>query len=360
MTKTITPSFELVYLLIAVLIYVLLPKTVLNATAAVVITAVAAFITYWIKFNLRPRNMIDIGDDKAVLITGCDTGFGHSLALRLDGLGFKVYAGCLQVEGPNAQELKKKSSELLHLVQMDVTKQDQVDAGLELVVGTLNGRKLWAVVNNAGIAYGTEMEWCSIDHLKRVLDINAVGPARVTKTFLPLLRRARGRIVIVASSAGRVVLPGMTPYSMSKFAAIALSDGLRREMKKWGVTVHSIEPSFYKTNIISEQYFENHRRSWDELSDEIRSDYGFEYFRSREEILRETLKRSCRPAEKIYEVIDDLVDAVAGAEPLIRYVPNWVTKLRVDMWLSIPTSWLDRLTSFRTPRALPAGLKFAD
>lgn len=70
MTKTITPSFELVYLLIAVLIYVLLPKTVLNATAAVVITAVAAFITYWIKFNLRPRNMIDIGDDKAVLITG--------------------------------------------------------------------------------------------------------------------------------------------------------------------------------------------------------------------------------------------------------------------------------------------------
>lgn len=45
---------------------------------------------------------------------------------------------------------------------------------------------------------------------------------------------------------GRVVLPGMTPYSMSKFAAIALSDGLRREMKKWGVTVHSIEPSFYK------------------------------------------------------------------------------------------------------------------
>ena len=108
---------------------------------------------------------------------------------------------------------------------MDVTKQDQVDAGLELVVGTLNGRsnklmmypapsktssythyviatELWAVVNNAGIAYGTEMEWCSIDHLKRVLDINAVGPARVTKTFLPLLRRARGRIVIVASSAG--------------------------------------------------------------------------------------------------------------------------------------------------------------
>ena len=132
----------------------------------------------------------------------------------------------------------------------------------------MNTTELWAIVNNAGIAHVTEMEWCSMENLQRLLDVNTVGPARVTKTFLPLLRRAQGRIVIVASTAGikedeiewrkpneilklikslgRIVLPSMVPYSMSKFAAVALGEGLRREMKKWSVTVHTIEPSFYK------------------------------------------------------------------------------------------------------------------
>ena len=50
---------------------------------------------------------------------------------------------------------------------------------------------------------------------------------------------------------GRVTVPGFTPYSMSKFAAVAFADGLRREMKKWGVSVHVIEPSSYKYELLS-------------------------------------------------------------------------------------------------------------
>ena len=91
---------------------------------------------------------------------------------------------------------------------------------------------------------------------------------RVTKAFLPLLRESQGRVVVIASMAGilslycfqslisifkikyfgvgRVTLAGFTPYSMSKFAAIAFADGLRREMKKWSISVHLIEPTLYK------------------------------------------------------------------------------------------------------------------
>jgi NAD(P)-dependent dehydrogenase (short-subunit alcohol dehydrogenase family) len=62
---------------------------------------------------------------------------------------------------------------------------------------------LWAVVNNAGIAAFTEIEWCSVDQFQRILDVNVLGVVRVTKAFLPLLRHSKGRVVNVASLAGQ-------------------------------------------------------------------------------------------------------------------------------------------------------------
>jgi NAD(P)-dependent dehydrogenase (short-subunit alcohol dehydrogenase family) len=63
---------------------------------------------------------------------------------------------------------------------------------------------LWAVVNNAGIAAFTEIEWCSVDQFQRILDVNVLGVVRVTKAFLPLLRHSKGRVVNVASLAGQL------------------------------------------------------------------------------------------------------------------------------------------------------------
>lgn len=68
---------------------------------------------------------------------GCDSGFGHLLALQLDSLGFKVFAGCLQVNGSGAQALKNSSSKHLQLVQLDVTDHAQVNAALQLINRTL-------------------------------------------------------------------------------------------------------------------------------------------------------------------------------------------------------------------------------
>ena len=62
---------------------------------------------------------------------------------------------------------------------------------------------LWAVVNNAGIAAFTEIEWCSVDQFQRILDVNVLGVVRVTKAFLPLLRYSKGRVINVASLAGK-------------------------------------------------------------------------------------------------------------------------------------------------------------
>lgn len=61
---------------------------------------------------------------------------------------------------------------------------------------------LWAVVNNAGIAIFTEIEWCSVMQFQRIMDVNVFGVVRVTKAFLPIIRQVNGRIVNVASLAG--------------------------------------------------------------------------------------------------------------------------------------------------------------
>ena len=80
---------------------------------------------------------------------------------------------------------------------------------------------LWAVVNNAGIATFTEIEWCSVDQFQRILDVNVLGVVRVTKAFLPLLRYSHGRVVNVASLAGKHAVFGSTqcPCTLLAFGA---------------------------------------------------------------------------------------------------------------------------------------------
>lgn len=61
----------------------------------------------------------------------------------------------------------------------------------------------WALVNNAGIATFQEIEWCSVTQFQQIMDVNVIGVVRVTKAFLPLLREGDGRVINVASLAGK-------------------------------------------------------------------------------------------------------------------------------------------------------------
>ncbi|KAL3211696.1 hypothetical protein MRX96_008398 [Rhipicephalus microplus] len=112
------------------------------------------------------RNLVD-GDGKAVLITGCDTGFGNLLARRLSRDGFLVYAGCLQSSSEDACELAKEPN--VRVLQMDVTKEEEIDGALDAVKSSLGEKKLWAVVANAGIASHGLLEWASMPYIKENL-----------------------------------------------------------------------------------------------------------------------------------------------------------------------------------------------
>ncbi|XP_027234392.2 D-beta-hydroxybutyrate dehydrogenase, mitochondrial isoform X3 [Penaeus vannamei] len=182
---------------------------------------------------------------KAVLVTGSDSGFGHQLALHLDRIGFRVFAGCLRAdnEGEGAERLRKLGSEKLHVLQLDVTKQEQLqDARKQVQALMQKGEVLWGLVNNAGIGCLGMTEWPTIAKYKQTADVNIFGMVAATQTFLPLIKQSKGRIVNVGSMVGRVPQPIFTAYAVTKYAVEGFSDCLRVELKPWQVKISVIEP----------------------------------------------------------------------------------------------------------------------
>ena len=184
---------------------------------------------------------------KSALVTGSSTGIGRACAGRLAKDGWRVFAGVRSAT--DAEALDAVPGDVTAL-RLDVTDAASIVAAAELV-SERNGGGLDALVNNAGIAIGGALETVPIEDLRRILDVNVVGQVAVTRAFLPLLRSARGRIVIVGSVGGRIAFPYAAPYHASKYALEAIADALRVELESQGVGVALIEPGPISTPIWS-------------------------------------------------------------------------------------------------------------
>lgn len=207
------------------------------------------------------------------------------MALDLNETGFTVFAGCLFPDEEAAQSLlsKCRDPKKMRIVPVDVTSESSISGACEVVEKSLreNCLTLWSLVNNAGIASLSEFEWGSFDReITSVIQVNVIGLALVTRMFLPLIRRSRGRVININSVASRHSPPGMIAYDMSKHATLAFTECLRREMFKFGVKVISVEPFFYRTNIVDRDVcFSSATKAWKETNESIRSAYGEEYFK---------------------------------------------------------------------------------
>ncbi|KAH6924653.1 hypothetical protein HPB50_021794 [Hyalomma asiaticum] len=206
--------------------------------------------SYWLAcffWNRALRRSVE-PQGKAVLVTGCDTGFGHHAAKRFADDGFTVFAGCLNAACDGAKDLAKRPN--IRVLQLDITKDEQVKKALETVTTNLGSDVLWAVLANAGITAVGPVEWNSMERIKQIFEVNVFGHIRVAKAFLPLLKKSKGRLVIVTSGLCRATIPGITVYCMSKHAMLSLVDGLRRECEEEGVDVAAVEPTAYRTNML--------------------------------------------------------------------------------------------------------------
>ena len=117
----------------------------------------------------------------------------------------------------DAESLEAEGSERLEPVIVDVTDEGTIAATRERIEEVTGGR-LAGLVNNAGIVVGGPLETLDLDGLRRQLEVNVTGQVAVTQAILPMIRAARGRIVLMASVGGRMSLPYLSPYHASKFA----------------------------------------------------------------------------------------------------------------------------------------------
>ena len=114
--------------------------------------------------------------------------------------------------------------------------------------------------------------------MKRTVDVNLLGMVSITKAFLPLLKRTKGRVLNVASSSGRLSTPGAAAYCISKYGVEAFSDSLRIEMRHFEVTVHIIEPGNFRTNITSTDKNVQHLdKLWENLDVDTKECYGIKF-----------------------------------------------------------------------------------
>jgi NAD(P)-dependent dehydrogenase (short-subunit alcohol dehydrogenase family) len=180
---------------------------------------------------------------KAVLITGATTGIGRLTAETLAVNGYFVYAGARKDE--DMDELNKIDNVMA--VRLDVTKQEQIDAAVELI--EKKGRGLWGVVNNAGVNQTGPMIEQPISDIEFVFDVNVMGVVRVTQAFAPMVIESKGRIVNISSISGVLAMYGYGAYTMSKHAVEAYTDTLADEMWDFGVAVSAIEPGSYQSDI---------------------------------------------------------------------------------------------------------------
>lgn len=270
----------------------------------------------------------------AVVITGASTGIGQAAALHLPSLGFKVFAGVRRDE--DAERLRAAGNGAIEPLHIEVTDQASIERAAQAVAASLNGGGLAGLVNNAGIAVPGPLEYLPIEEFRRQIEVNLIGQVAVTQAFLPMLRRARGRIVNIGSIGGRVALPLLGPYAASKHAMEGLSDSLRRELRPSGIRVSLVRPGPIATEI-----WERGNTTADDLLERmpgVETHYGPAIEASR--AWASERAGEAVPPSVVAEVVGD---ALTADKPRTRYLVGPRAKLLVRLREVLPDRWFDAL-----------------
>lgn len=180
---------------------------------------------------------------KAVFVTGASTGIGRKITERLAAAGYFVYATA------------RKDADLAALgrianvqaLRLEVTSAQDIAAAVDVV--TKAGRGLHGLVNNAGMGTAGPVVDAKLDEFELAMDVNALGPVRMTRALAPLIIAAKGRIVNISSVSGILAGENTAAYAMSKHAVEGFTDSLALEMQRVGVGVSAVEPGSYNSQI---------------------------------------------------------------------------------------------------------------
>jgi NAD(P)-dependent dehydrogenase (short-subunit alcohol dehydrogenase family) len=177
------------------------------------------------------------------LVTGSNSGIGRATVNALVARGWHVFAGLHHADhAGDAYDDRHVST-----VTVDVTDDDQLADAARLLAEHLGDRGLDALVDNAGIGIASPLEFVPLAKLRSQLEINVVGQVAVTQHFLPLIRKATGRIVFISSIGDRMAMPFAGPLTASKAALSMIAHSWRQELAPWGIGVTIVAPALVHT-----------------------------------------------------------------------------------------------------------------
>jgi NAD(P)-dependent dehydrogenase (short-subunit alcohol dehydrogenase family) len=297
---------------------------------------VAWTIFYYVWRYIRELEILPNVDKKAVFITGCDSGFGNGTVFECLKHGMTVFAACQTEDGVNSvTEEAKQYKGKVHAFLMDVRFDESVERARKLVEDTVGMNGLHGLVNNAGIAGEFVWDdWQTPEQYKEVYDVNLVGMVRVTHAFRRMLKNTKGRIVNVSSSFAVSAPAQIGPYACSKYAVEAYSDVCRRELGVFGIKVCIVEPGFLATPMNKVEFaLKKVERAWQRQSDEIKSEYGEDFY-----------KFTCATTRARYAflsnpqlVVDAYFHGVTAKHPRTRYRPGIDSVLYYTVSAHFPT-----------------------
>jgi NAD(P)-dependent dehydrogenase (short-subunit alcohol dehydrogenase family) len=274
---------------------------------------------------------------QTVVVTGASTGIGYATARVLTTRGIRVFGSVRRRE--DAERVGRDLGPLFAPLLFDVTDRAAVQAGAGDVARALEGRTLFGLVNNAGIAVPGPLLHLSIDEFRRQLDVNLTGQLIVTQAFAPLLGadRARagrpGRIVMMSSVGGRNASPFIGAYNTSKFGLEGFSESLRRELMVFGVDVVIVAPGAIATPI------------WDKADTFDPAALADTAYASAARLARTMIEngRLGWPAERVGDVV---LRALTARRPRSRYTLT-PTPIQHFLTTRLPRRMVDRIVARR-------------
>ncbi|GMT06498.1 hypothetical protein PENTCL1PPCAC_28672, partial [Pristionchus entomophagus] len=284
-------------------------------------TILLLLCVYFIGQEILGRLEIENLELRPVFITGCDSGFGRAFVFKLLERGIPTFAGCLTEKG--AESLLKSSTTLpgkLEVLLVDVTSDASVKKAatyLEKATEIYGG--LHAVVNNAGTVGSSFIDdFLSTREYTDVAEVNTYGVIRVTQALKHLVKKTKGRIVTVSSICDRVGIMGFGPNTVSKYAVSGYCEVIRQELSFFDVSVHVIEPGFFKTPISNAQTIKaNLDAMWQRAPLSIKEEYGEKFFRDNRERAGYLVDKI--GSADIHLVVDAYFHTITSRFPRLRY-----------------------------------------
>ena len=187
------------------------------------------------------------GKGRTWFITGASTGFGRLLAEEVLKSGGRVVATARKMD--KVADLEMKYPETAKALALDVTDPAQVDSVVKQAFAKFG--QVDVLVNNAGYGVAGAIEEVSEAEFMPMFETNVFGLLRVTRAFLPHLRKQRsGHIINLSSIGGLVASPGIGFYNATKFAVEGLSEALAAELAPLGIHVTIVEPGPFRTDFL--------------------------------------------------------------------------------------------------------------